>query len=78
MARDVSLSLQHPEQTSILNILPATIESMVNEGHAQKLIRLNVGGQIILSRITAKSVDQLQLTAGKSVFAQVKAVSLLI
>ncbi len=78
MARDVSLSLQHPEQTSILNILPATIESMVNEGHAQKLIRLNVGGQIILSRITAKSVVQLQLTAGKSVFAQVKAVSLLI
>lgn len=78
MARDVSLSLQHPEQSSILNILPATIESMINESHAQKLIRLNVGGQIILSRITAKSADQLQLEAGKSVFAQVKAVSLLI
>lgn len=78
MARDVSLSLKQAEQTSILNILPATIESMINEGNAQKLIRLNVGGQIILSRITAKSADQLDLAAGKTVFAQIKAVSLLI
>ncbi|WP_438970277.1 molybdenum ABC transporter ATP-binding protein [Methylophaga sp.] len=78
MARDVSVSLQHPEQTSILNILPATIESMLSEGSSLKLIRLNVGGQIILSRITAKSADHLKLVAGKTVFAQVKAVSLLI
>jgi len=78
MAKDVSLSLKQPEQSSILNILPATIESMINEGSSQKLIRLNLGGQIILSRITAKSAHQLNLTAGKQVFAQIKAVSLLI
>jgi molybdate transport system ATP-binding protein len=78
MARDVSISLKQPEQSSILNVLPATIESMVSEGNAQKLIRLNLGGQIILSRITAKSASQLDLSTGKQVFAQIKAVSLLI
>ncbi|MCX4193648.1 molybdenum ABC transporter ATP-binding protein [Methylophaga sp. OBS1] len=78
MARDVSLTLQRHESSSILNIFPAVIESMANEGPAQKLVRLNAGGQIILSRITAKSADQLALVPGMTVFAQVKAVSLMV
>lgn len=78
MARDVSLALTQPQQSSILNSVPAVIESMVDEGIAQKLIRLNAGGQVILSRITSKSADELQLKTGMPVFAQVKAVSLLI
>jgi molybdate transport system ATP-binding protein len=78
MARDVSLALMHPQQSSILNSVPAIIESMADEGIAQKLVRLNAGGQVILSRITSKSADELNLKAGMPVFAQVKAVSLLI
>lgn len=78
MARDVSLTLDKQERSSILNIFPAVIESMASESTSQKLIRLNAGGQIILSRITAKSAEDLALSPGMSVFAQVKAVSLLI
>ncbi len=78
MARDVSLTLKQPEQTSILNIFPATIESMVNDGESQRLIRLDAGGQIILSRVTAKSAAELALAPGKTVYAQVKAVSLIV
>jgi molybdate transport system ATP-binding protein len=78
MARDVSLTLSRHEHSSILNIFPATIESMVSAGTSQKLVRLNAGGQIILSRITSKSADELALCAGKQVYAQVKAVSLMI
>lgn len=78
MARDVSLTLNRHEHSSILNIFPAVIESMASEGKSQKLIRLNAGSQIILSRITAKSADELGLSPGMSVFAQVKAVSLMI
>lgn len=78
MARDVSLALTHPQQSSILNSIPAVIESMADEGIAQKLVRLNAGGQVILSRITSKSADELKLKTGMPVFAQVKAVSLLI
>lgn len=78
MARDVSLTLSRHENSSILNIFPAVIESMVNEGASQKLVRLNAGGQIILSRITAKSADELALQPGMTVFAQVKAISPLV
>ncbi len=78
MARDVSLALIPPQQSSILNCVPAVIESMVDEGLAQKLVRLNAGGQVILSRITSKSADDLALKTGMPVFAQVKAVSLLL
>lgn len=78
MARDVSLTLIPPQQSSILNSVPAVIESMMDEGLAQKLVRLNAGGQVILSRITSKSADELQLKTGMPVFAQVKAVSLLL
>lgn len=78
LARDVSLTLKKQENSSILNIFPAIIESIVSEGKSQKLIRLSAGGQIILSRITTKSADELSLVPGLSVFAQVKAVSLLV
>lgn len=78
MARDVSLALVPPQQSSILNSVSAVIESMVDEGIAQKLIRLNANGHRLLSRITSKSADELQLKPGMQVFAQVKAVSLLI
>lgn len=78
LARDVSLTLERPEDSSILNIFPAVIESMVTDGKALKLVRLNAGGQIILSRITAKSADRLGLKPGMPLYAQVKAVSPLI
>lgn len=78
LARDVSLTLSRPEDSSILNIFPATVESMVTDGTALRLVRLNAGGQIILSRVTAKSADRLALKPGLRLFAQVKAVSPLV
>lgn len=78
LARDVSLTLTHPADSSILNIFPAVVESMVADGTALRLVRLNAGGQIILSRVTAKSADKLGLAPGKRIYAQVKAVSPLV
>jgi molybdate transport system ATP-binding protein len=51
---------------------------MVTDGTALRLVRLNAGGQIILSRVTAKSADRLALKPGLRLFAQVKAVSPLV
>ncbi len=78
VARDVSLTLTKPQDSSILNIFPAVVESMVSDGTALKLVRLNAGGQIILSRVTAKSAERLALKPGLHLYAQVKAVSPLI
>ena len=77
LARDVSLTLERQVGTSILNILPATIEKIVEEASAQVIVRLNAGGVPLLARITRKSANALDLETGKMVYAQIKAVALL-
>ncbi len=77
IARDVSLTLEHQSQTSILNIFPATIEAMTAEGTAQIMVRLLISGIPLLARITRKSAALLELETGKQVYAQVKSVALL-
>ncbi len=77
LARDVSITLEHQTKTSILNIFPATIDAMKNEGSAQMTIRLMIGSIILLARLTRKSASDLGLKVGLSVYAQVKSVALL-
>jgi molybdate transport system ATP-binding protein len=77
LARDVSLSLSAPQQTSILNILPARVVEIQADRPAQALIQLDVGGALLLARITRKSVALLGLEPGHQVYAQVKSVALL-
>ena len=77
LARDVSLTLEHQTDTSILNILPVTVEELIPEGPAQVMVRLSADGTPILSRITRRSADVLQLAPGKRVYAQIKTVALL-
>lgn len=76
-ARDVSLTLEHQSNTSILNIFPASVDAITDEGPAQVTVRLLTGGVAMLSRITRKSAFELGLEPGKSVYAQVKSVALL-
>lgn len=75
-ARDVSLTLEKQSGTSIMNLFPATIEDIVEDGRAQAMVRLAAGEATLLSRITAKSAVDLGLKPGQSVYAQVKAVAL--
>ncbi|WP_198263826.1 molybdenum ABC transporter ATP-binding protein [sulfur-oxidizing endosymbiont of Gigantopelta aegis] len=77
MARDVSLTLAHQSDTSILNIFPAIIENMESEGTSQIMLRLLIKDTPLLARITLKSAALLDLKPGKQVFAQVKSVALL-
>ena len=76
-ARDVSLTLAPASDTSILNVLPARVRSMADDGPAQTLVALDVGGAPLLARITRKSADALRLAPGQRVFAQVKGVAVL-
>jgi len=77
LARDVSLTLAQQTNTSILNIFPASVEELIEENPAQITIRLDAAGVKILSRITRKSAQVLELVPGKQVYAQVKSVALL-
>jgi molybdate transport system ATP-binding protein len=79
-ARDVSLSLQRPEQTSVLNILPATVLDIVDDTPGQVLVglRLGDGAQAVrlLSRISQLSARRLGIAPGVAVFAQIKGVAM--
>ena len=71
-ARDVSLTLQQPVNTSILNVLEATIMSIHEIAPGQCLIHLQVSEQSLLAQITRKSQKMLNLKPGMAVFAQIK------
>lgn len=77
LARDISIALEPHTDSSILNILPATIEEQRNDAHpALALVRLNTGGVPLVARITRRSVARLGLRPGRTVWAQIKAVAL--
>jgi molybdate transport system ATP-binding protein len=76
-ARDVSVCRQRPGNTSILNILPVTLEQIEANGSARVLLRLALGSQFLLARITRKSASELQLQPGDQLFAQIKSAALL-
>ncbi len=54
-ARDVSIALEAPHASSILNVLPATITGLVDDLRGQSVVRLQVGNQALLAHITLKS-----------------------
>lgn len=77
-ARDISLSLQNSEFSSILNRLPVTVVSEQSaDNAAHVLIRLDAGGTPLVARITRYSRDQLGVHPGQSLWAQIKAVAVL-
>jgi molybdate transport system ATP-binding protein len=77
-AGDVSLCLQEPHRTSILNVLPARVEGFLPGAGGQCGVRLRLGGNgaALIARISEKSRDGLGLKTGDAVFAQVKGVAL--
>ena len=77
-ARDVSLTLEQPSATSILNIVPAIVVGVADtEIRAHVLVHLDAGGTPLLARITRRSHDRLGITGGLAIWAQIKAVALL-
>ena len=79
-AGDVSLAIEPPQATTILNALPARILSTTLVKQNELVVALTLGsddaGTRLLARITRRSWDQLGLRNGMSVWAQVKAISL--
>ena len=76
-ARDVSLSLVQPEQTSVLNCLPATVADVSEDGPGQVLVGLRLGQETrLLSRISRLSCERLGIAPGLPVFAQIKGVAM--
>lgn len=76
-ARDVSISLQAPFATSILNVLAATITGIADDDSGLSVVRLMVGSLSLLAHITRKSAILLDLNIGMPVYVQIKGTSIL-
>jgi molybdate transport system ATP-binding protein len=77
LARDVSVALQRFD-SSIVNSLPATVVAHGEDNHpALVLMRLQVGTEYVLARLTRRSAAHLSLAVGQHVWVQIKAVALL-
>lgn len=75
-ATDVSICRKRPDDSSILNILPAVVDDIRAAGPSLAVVRLLVGEDSLLARITHRSVRELGLAPGERVFAQVKSASI--
>lgn len=76
-ARDISITRQSASDSSILNILPAKITDIIDLGKGQAILKLHCYQQILLARLTNKSIEQLKLNKGDHVFAQIKGIAIL-
>ena len=77
LARDVSLSLSAHDDTSILNRLHIEVQDIdINPDSATAILRLGCGSNTLLARTTTRSLEQLQIRSGLSLWAQVKSVAL--
>ncbi|MFT4604990.1 MAG: molybdate transport system ATP-binding protein [Rhodothermales bacterium] len=76
-ARDVSLTLERPGQSSILNILPVNVEAINGADQNKAVVRLSAGGIPVVSHVSHLSVERLGLAPGLALFIQVKSVALL-
>lgn len=75
LAQDVMLATERPTGLSALNILLGVIEDIRIGDGPGAIIRLRVGADALLVRVTRRSVAALTLAPGQSVFAVIKAVS---
>jgi molybdate transport system ATP-binding protein len=75
LAQDVMLATERPRGISALNVLAATVEEIrLGEGPGA-MVRLRLGDEHLLARITRRSVRLLDLRPGTKVFAVLKTVS---
>ena len=74
-AGDVSLSLEPPRRSSVLNVMSGAVERVVHEDGALADVVVNVG-QTLWARVTRRSVRELELSPGVQVYATIKAASL--
>jgi len=75
-ARDVSLALERPHRSSIVNLLPAVVTAAtVTDTPGHVLVHMRMGETTLLARISERSRRELGIVPGLPVWAQIKAVA---
>lgn len=78
LARDVSLTKQRQEHTSIQNILHGRVDTIADdERPGLMLARVRVGQSDLVARLTKRSAAALDIAPGQDIWIQVKSVALM-
>ena len=72
-ARDVALAIGEPGQISIRNRLHGTVREIRATDGANVEVRIDVGGEPLIARVTKAAVQALDLQEGRPVVALIKA-----
>lgn len=76
LARDVILATARPENISVRNVMTGTIARIASDDAETDMIHVDIGGPLVLSRVTRAASAALDLRQGKQVWVLVKAVSI--
>jgi len=76
LARDLIVATQLPQHLSVRNSLAGRITAVLGDEDDADLIAIDVGGTIIMARVTKAATRDLGLTPGLAVWALVKTASL--
>lgn len=74
-ANDVSLCRNRPDDSSILNIIPITVDEIHIGQGPYALVRMRAGDDFLMARLTRRSCDELRLKSGDQLLAQIKSVA---
>ncbi|MCH7822978.1 MAG: molybdenum ABC transporter ATP-binding protein [Proteobacteria bacterium] len=74
-ANDVSLCRTRPSDSTILNIIPVTVDRIHKDKGPYVLVRLRAGSDLLTARLTRRSCDDIGLKPGGQLLAQIKSVA---
>jgi molybdate transport system ATP-binding protein len=76
LARDIILATEPPHALSVRNSIEGIVTEITDDDDDAVLVRVDIGGDSVLSRVTKAAVDALKLQRGSRVWVLIKAVSL--
>jgi molybdate transport system ATP-binding protein len=76
LARDVILAIVAPQGISVRNILPGHIVAIAEDDADAYLVHVDIGGNVVLARVTRAALHALTLRIDMPIFVLVKAVSI--
>jgi molybdate transport system ATP-binding protein len=76
LARDLIVATREPQNLSVRNILAGIVTAVTSDDADSDLIAIDIGGTVIMARVTKAATQELGLEAALPVWALVKSVSL--
>jgi molybdate transport system ATP-binding protein len=76
LARDLILALHMPQGLSVRNRLQGVITDIAPDEHHATLVTVDVGGVLLIARVTTLAAQELNLHVGLSLWVLVKAITL--